>query len=74
MVFIESRRYMRINTDEAIRWKLASDCEKMVHELYCFTKLPANGKSIYEDRWFEVRSLYRRRGGCTASVASGSYS
>ena len=51
---------MRINTDEAIRWKLASDCEKLVHELYGFTKLTANGKSIYEDRWFEVRSSCRR--------------
>ena len=50
--------YMRLHTDERKKWIMASEAERLVHELFCFTKLSKNGKPVLADRFFEVRGLH----------------
>ena len=45
--------YVPLNTAERVRWACASEAERRVHEEFVFTKLTANGRSIFADRWFE---------------------
>ena len=45
--------YMRLHTDERRRWSVASEAERLVHELFLFTKQSKNGYPIFSDRFFE---------------------
>ena len=45
--------YIRINTEEQVKWACSSEADRLVHKLYVFTKLTSNRKSIFADRWFE---------------------
>ena len=50
--------YMRLHTDERKKWIMASEAERLVHELFCSTKLSKNGKPVLADHFFEVRGLH----------------
>jgi len=45
--------YVRLCTEERLKWACASDAERLVHELFNFTNRTANDKPIWCDRFFE---------------------
>lgn len=57
-------KYVRINTEERYKWAHASDAERLLHELFMYTRVTANGKKIWCDRFMEwiVRDIREREG------------
>ena len=45
--------YVRICTEERLKWESASAAERLIQEYFVFTKLTVNGKSVFGDRYFE---------------------
>jgi hypothetical protein len=46
-------KYVRIYTEERNHWAHASEAERLIHQLYVFTKKTRLGNSIFADRMME---------------------